>query len=147
MAPAVAAAEDLAEKADGEGAPGLSFTDDSYQTTSGKTLTVSVRADALGAIEELPPDVLFNPELVSFKGVRPVGGGTLTASAEAGDKPGMVTIRLSGRPSEASGSLIDIELEARKAGISYLMARPAMLATPEGEAQPVDGFNSRVVVR
>lgn len=147
MAPAVAAAEDLAEKTAGNGAPGLAFTEDSYQTTSGKTLTVSVRAGDLGAIEELPLDVLFNPELVSFKGVRPVGGGTLTAAAETGDKAGMVTIRLSGRPSGASGSLIDIELEARKAGISYLMARPAMLATPEGEAQPVDGFNSRVVVR
>lgn len=147
IAPAVAAAEELTGKTAGRDAPALAFAEDSYKTASGETVTVSVQSQAVGAIDQLPLDVLFNPELMSFKGVRPVAGGTLTAVAEAGDKPGMVTLKLSGRPASTSGNLIDIELEARKAGISYLMARPAMLATPEGEAQPVDGFNSRVVVR
>lgn len=147
IAPAVAQADEMAARADRGGSPALAFGEANYSATSGDTVTVSVQSDALGAIDQLPLDVLFNPELMSFKGVRSVGGGTLTAVAEEGDKPGMITLKLSGRPANAAGSLIDIELEARKPGISYLMARPAMLATPEGEAQPLEGFNSRVVVR
>lgn len=147
VAPALVAAQQDGLESGGEGAVNLAFSQAKYDAAPGKTLTVTVDAKGLGAIDQMPLQILFNPDLMNFSSARAVAGGNLTAIAQAGEKPGTVMIELSGTPAEQAGQLVEIELEAKGPGISYLMARPAMLTTKNGDALPLDAFNSRVVVR
>lgn len=146
-APAVSQASVTNDGGSAADKPALRFSDGKYEVEKGERITVTMTADALGSIQKLPLQVLFNPSIMEFSSVEAVAGGNLSVVANEGENPGSVSIELTGTPAQASGELLDITFETRAAGISYLMSRPVVLTTGDGESVPLDSFMSRILVK
>lgn len=147
VAPAVAEASTRGGILDDSGKPVLRFSEGKYEVDKGDRVTVTMVAEQLGSMEKLPLQVLYNPSILEFVSAEAVAGGNVSAVASPGDKPGSVMIDVTGTPGQPNGPLIEILLEARGSGISYLMSRPVMLSTGQGDAVPLDSFMSRVLAK
>lgn len=147
VAPAVAEASTRGGIMKDSGKPVLRFSEGKYEIEKGERVKVTMMAEQLGSIKELPLQVLFNPSILEFVSAESAAGGNISVVATPGDKPGSVQLDVTGTPGQPNGPLIEILLEARGGGISYLMSRPVMLSTGQGDAVPLDSFMSRVLAK
>lgn len=129
------------------GAPRLKFAAPKYEAGKGQQISVVLDAEGLSAVKRLPLEIMFNPALVDFVRAASVAGGNLSVVATPGETAGLVRLEVAGTPGEARGGLVELILEAKSPGISYLMSRPAMLVAGTGESYPLEGAMSRLLVK
>jgi len=130
--------------------PVLAFSDPVYEVASGQDFEIRVLASNLGAAANVPLEILYNPQLLSFvSGSRgDVAADSFNASAEAAR--GVVNVNLGLSPGAAgAGNAVLAKLVMRgvKPGISYLVYRTPAIKTASGELLNAQVRAARVVIK
>jgi len=136
------------------GAPGapplLAFSDAVYEVASGQTFEIRVLAANLPGSANIPLEILYNPQLLTYvSGARgEVALQSFNASADA--QRGLVSVSLALGPDEiASGNsvLARLVMRGEKPGISYLVYRAPAIQTAKGESLSAQVRAARVVIK
>jgi hypothetical protein len=106
-------------------------------------------AENLAGVQQVPMEILFNPQLLKF--VRGEAGSIPAQNfqANADDSRGILRVQLNFDESSAqtSGVLARVVMQGVKPGISYLVYRAPSLRGPSGELINAQVRASRVVIK
>lgn len=129
--------------------PLLAFSDPVYEGTTGQDMEIRITAENLGGVQNMPMEILFNPQLLKF--VRAEAGAVPTQNfkAEADETRGLlrVEIGLAAGGAATSGVLARVTLQGLRPGISYLVYRAPILTNAAGERINAQVRASRVVIK
>jgi general secretion pathway protein D len=129
--------------------PLFAFSDPVYEGTSGQELEIRMTAENLAGVQQVPMEILFNPQLLKF--VRGEAGSIPAQNfqANADDSRGILRVQLNFDESSAqtSGVLARVVMQGVKPGISYLVYRAPSLRGPSGELINAQVRASRVVIK
>jgi len=128
----------------------LAFDEASYTLNSNDEVRVQLVAENLAAINDMPIEILVNPQILKYTGIEPgdVGSGEVKASLEAGK--GAIKLNVSNIKKAQIGEkniLGTLILKGVKPGISYLVYRTSTYKTSEGRNVRAQVKASRVVVK
>ncbi len=134
-------------------APTLGFARDVYEVATGQALNIELTGQDLGGVEQVPLEVLYNPQVLQF--VSGLAGEPAPQSFSAEGGPGSVTVRLAyGAPAaqESAGAaaakvIASVQMNATSPGVSYLIYRTRTLRGADGQAVEAQVRAARVVVR
>jgi general secretion pathway protein D len=133
--------------------PVLAFSDPVYEVASGQDFEIRVLASNLGAAANVPLEILYNPQLLSFvSGSRgEVAADSFNASADAARGVVNVNLDLSRGAATTAGAgnavLAKLVMRGQKPGISYLVYRTPAIKTADGELLNAQVRAARVVIK
>lgn len=130
--------------------PTLAFAEALYEAASGQELEVQLDGRGLGEARELPIEVLYNPQLLSFVRGEQADAGLQEFKVEADAERGVLRIQLAYPEQQAppeGAKLARLVLRANKAGVSYLVCRAPALRTVQGEVVNAQVRASRIVIQ
>ena len=129
--------------------PLLAFSDPVYEGATGQDMEIRITAENLGSVQNMPMEILFNPQLLKF--VRAEAGGVPNQNfkAEADETRGLLRVEVGLQPGGAttSGVLARVTLQGLRPGISYLVYRAPILTSATGERINAQVRASRVVIK
>lgn len=128
----------------------VGFSETTYELGVGQDIEIRLTAGNAGGLSQLPLEVLYNPQLLSF--VRAERGDAPLAQfdAQADSARGFVRFKLGlekGSAPANGASLARLVMHGNRPGISYLVYRSPTATSVTGEAVNVQARASRIVVK
>lgn len=141
-APAAAASATIAP-------PTLGFTEAVYEAASGQEIELQLDARNLGGARQLPVEILYNAQLLSFVRVEKGDAQLQDFKVEADAERGLLRIEAAypEQPAPEGGKLARLVMRASKPGLSYLVCRAPALRDAQGEAVNAQVRASRILIR
>ena len=130
--------------------PVLAFSEPVYEAASGQNFEIRVVGSNLAGAVNVPIEVLYNPQLLSFvRGDRgDVTADTFEATADA--TRGVIQLQLGWKqaaPAVDNAVLARVVLTGARPGISYLVYRASAITTADGQTVNAQVRASRVVIK
>ena len=128
----------------------LAFSEPVYEAASGQNFEIRVVGSNLAGAANVPIEVLYNPQLLTFvRGDRgDVAADTFNAVADA--SRGVIQIQLGWKqpaPAMDNAVLARVVLTGARPGISYLVYRASAITTADGQTVNAQVRASRVVIK
>lgn len=134
-------------------APTLAFAVPAHEVAAGQDLEIRLTANRLGGIVELPVELLYNPQLVSFVGAERGDVSLARFDVQNDSARGIVRFNLSPDRAGTTGMDADAAVLGRltmrgvKPGVSYLVYRLSAAKAVSGGSVNVQAHASRVLVK
>jgi general secretion pathway protein D len=128
----------------------LTFSEPVYEYATGQDFEIKLIGSNLGGATNVPIEILYNPQLLSF--VKGVKGDAKTDAFNVSADPakGSITVSLNlASNSTNNGNLVlaNVTLRGTKPGVSYLVYRTPSLKTAAGENVGAQVRASRIVLK
>jgi general secretion pathway protein D len=138
----------------GAAAPGtlplLAFSEPVYEVASGQSFEIKVLAANLPGAANVPLEILYNPQLLSYvSGAKgEIATESFNSSADATRGVLNVTLALGASPVEAGNAVLArVVMRGEKPGISYLVYRTPAIKTAKGEVLNAQVRAARVLIK
>jgi general secretion pathway protein D len=132
------------------GPPLLAFSEPVYEVASGQSFEIKVLAANLPGAANVPLEILYNPQLLSYvSGAKgEIATESFNSSADATRGVLNVTVALGASAVEAGNAVLArIVMRGEKPGISYLVYRTPAIKTAKGEVLNAQVRAARVLIK
>lgn len=136
------------------GATRLALRPGEISAPAGQEVQIELSVDNLAALTDSALTLLYNPNLLLFRGAKEGelltrGGARGSVSAAGNPAGGIVTLRLQrqGEPVSGQGILATLQFQAKAAGIGVLEIQDASITGPDAKPMPIRAGRAVVRVR
>ncbi len=129
--------------------PVLAFSQPVYQTVAGQTIEVVVTGENLKGAGQIPLEVMYNPQLLSYVRTDKGENAALLKEAEAHPARGQIRLNIDTATAPETGRVVLARLfmQGSRPGVSYLVYRMPAVKSPTGETINAQLRASRVVIQ